>query len=71
MSELKILGLQLVVDLDCTSTDEYLIETMEFKEQMQEVKKLISTKNPDIVILPEMCYSEDYYEYFIDRKSVV
>ncbi len=69
MSELKILGLQLVVDLDCTSTDEYLIETMEFKEQMQEVKKLISTKNPDIVILPEMCYSEDYYEYFMNLSN--
>ena len=69
MNELKVLGLQLKVDLDCTSTDEYRIDTPEFQDEMQEVQKLISIKNPNIIILPEMCYSEDYYTYFMNLSS--
>lgn len=69
MNGLKILGLQLKVNLDCTSTDEYRIDTAEFQEQMQEVQNLISDKNPNIIILPEMCYSDDYYSYFMDLSS--
>lgn len=32
MNELKVLGLQLKVDLDCTSTEEYRIDTTDFQE---------------------------------------
>lgn len=69
MTELRVLGLQLKVELDCNSKEEYRIDTNEYLEEMKEVKNLISTKNPNVIILPEMCYSEEYYTYFLDLST--
>ncbi len=69
MKELKVLGLQLKVDLDCNSNEEYMLDTNEFKEEIEFAKELINTKNPNVIILPEMCYNEEYYEYFLNLSS--
>lgn len=74
MNYLKVLGFQLDVKLDCNSKDEYLIDTKEFREEMEGVKEIISEKNADVIILPEMCYVsefESYYENLSKNKLVV
>lgn len=74
MNCLKVLGLQLIMELDCNSRDEYLIRNDIFDSQIECVKKLISLKNPDIVILPEMAYlsgMEQYYKEISKDKLVV
>ena len=74
MNYLKVLGFQLDVILDCNSKDEYLVDTEEFREEMEMVKEIISSKNPDVVILPEMCYVSEfdsYYAWLSSGKLVV
>ncbi|MCM1052547.1 MAG: hypothetical protein NC483_01030 [Ruminococcus sp.] len=69
MDYLKVLGLQLKVELDCDSKDEFLIRTPELNEQMESVKEIISLKNPDVIILPEMCYLDSMSSYYGDLSK--
>lgn len=62
---IKVLGIQLKVDLDCNETNEYLIETKEYYDQIEKVKEVIHKKNPDIIAIPEMCYVEELDEYYL------
>ena len=62
---LKILGIQLKVDLDCDELNEYLIENDILYKQMSKVKELISKKNPDIIALPEMCYIKELEDHYL------
>lgn len=62
---IKVLGIQLKVDLDCNETNEYLIETKEYYNQIEKVKELIYKKNPDIIAIPEMCYVEEMDDYYL------
>ena len=62
---IKVLGIQLKVDLDCNETNEYLIETKEYYNQIEKVKEVIHKKNPDIIAIPEMCYVEELDEYYL------
>lgn len=62
---IKVLGIQLKVDLDCNEQDEYLIETDHLYKQISKVKELINKKNPDIIALPEMCYIKDLDDYYL------
>lgn len=74
MDYLKVLGLQLKVQLDCDYRNEFLIETDELKENMEIAKKIIMEKNPDVIIFPEMCYlvdNEKYYEELSKNKLVI
>ena len=74
MNYLKVLGFQLDVILDCNSKDEYLVDTKELREEMEDVKEIVSSKNPDVVILPEICYVSEfasYYEELSNGKLVV
>jgi len=41
---IKVLGIQLKVELDCNETNEYLIETDEYYSQIKKVKDLIKKK---------------------------
>ena len=71
---IKILGVQLKVDLDCDEINEYLIENDSLYKQMSKVKELISKKCPDIIALPEMCYikeMDDYYLKISKNKLIV
>lgn len=65
MEYLKILGFQLKVNLACDHYKEYLVICKKYQEQIVESLKIIDRLSPDIVIYPEMCYSEDYDSEFI------
>lgn len=65
---IKVLGIQLQVELDCNETNEYLIETNDYYNQIDKVKELIKKKNPDIIAIPEMCYVEELDDYYL-RES--
>ena len=62
---MKILGIQPKVNLDCDEKNEYLIKDNIFYKQINKLKELISKKNPDIVVIPEMCYIEELDEYYL------
>lgn len=69
MNYLKVLGFQLDVHLDCNSRDEFLIDNDGFREEMECVKTIISEKNADVIILPEMCYVSDMESYYKDLSK--
>lgn len=74
MDYLKVLGVQLDVNLDCNSKDEYLLESDSFYAQMDYVKSLIEAKQPDVIALPEMCYvpsMQDYFQKLAQDKLIV
>ena len=74
MNDLKVLGFQLSVELDCNSKEEYLIETSRFLEELEQAKKIIAELKPDVVVLPEMCYrneEEEYYKVLSNNMLVV
>ena len=48
MNYLKVLGFQLDVILDCNSKDEYLVDTKELREEMEDVKEIVR----QILIIP-------------------
>lgn len=64
MDHLSVLGCQLKVDLDCNSKDEYLITSIDFLRQIDVVKSLVKEKDPDVLIIPEMCYLEEMESYY-------
>lgn len=66
MDYLKVLGCQVKVVLDSNGKVEFLVNPDDLKEQLMFVKDIIKLKNPDVVILPEMCYLEDMYDYFMN-----
>ena len=68
---MKILGFQFNVSLDCDYKDEYLIKNDSFYKQFEGAKEIISSKNADIIIFPEMCYlteEESYYKEISKEK---
>lgn len=69
MEYLKILGFQLKVNLSCNHYSEHLLIDSEFRKEMKETLKIASELNPDIVVYPEMCYSEDYEKEFINLSK--
>ena len=58
MNYLKILGFQLQLELDCNSKDEYLIPTERYKQELEAMKDIITKKDSNVIILPEMSYQE-------------
>lgn len=66
---IKILGIQLKVELDCDQKNEYLIKNNSLYAQISKVKQLINKKNPDIIALPEMCYLEELEDYYIKKSK--
>ena len=70
---MKILGFQFNISLDCDYKDEYLIKNENFYKQFKEAKEIISDKNADIIIFPEMCYltEEDSYYKEISKGQLV
>lgn len=64
MYYLRVLGFQLKVELDCDSTNEFLIQTEDFMLQINSIKDIIEEKNPDVIILPEMCYVDSMKKYY-------
>ena len=73
MEYISVLGFQLKVDLDCDSKNEFLIRNKELDVQLKHMKELIEDKNPDIIVLPEMCYLDDMEKYYrdISKESLV
>lgn len=69
MNFLKVLGFQLDIELDCNFKNEYLIDTDKFREEFEMVKDIISDKNADVIILPEMCYLSDMESYYKDLSK--
>lgn len=69
MDYLSVLGLQLKINLDSNSFNEFLIRNKEFDKQFDNVKLLIENKNPDVIILPEMCYQSDLRDYYKDLSK--
>lgn len=64
MNYLKVLGFQLQLELDCNSKDEYLIPTTIYKAELEAIKDIITKKDSDLIILPEMCYQKELYNYW-------
>lgn len=69
MDYLKVLGFQIKVQLDCNSKNEYLIKTKELELATKRMQEIINEKLADIIILPEMCYQEDLYNYWKDLSK--
>lgn len=72
---LSVLMVQLNMNLDCNSVDEYLIETDSIEEQVTKAFNVMHNKQPDITLFPEMAYmekfEEKYKEFSKDNKIVV
>lgn len=71
---LKVLGFQLQVELDCDEINEFLILNKSLNNQMEDVKSIISSRDADIIIFPEMCYIadlEDYYKEISNKRIVI
>ena len=64
MNYLKILGFQLQLELDCNSKDEYLIPTERYKQELEAMKDIITKKDSNVIILPEMSYQEELFNYW-------
>lgn len=73
MNYLKVLGFQLQVELDCNSKDEYLIQTARYKAELEAIKEIITQKESDVIILPEMCYQEELFNYWkeLSRNKLI
>lgn len=61
---LSVCMFQLDVQLDCNSTDEYLIETNEVLNQIESAFQIIEKYQPDIAMFPEMTYMERFEEIY-------
>ncbi len=57
---LSVCMLQLKVDLDCDSKNEFLIETSDVFKQMESAFSIIEKLKPDVAVFPEMTYIEKY-----------
>lgn len=60
----KILFAQLKVSLDYNKNNEYLIENKSYFFQMDKIIDEIKQSDPDIIIIPELCYHKKYDDYF-------
>lgn len=69
MEYLKILGFQLKVNLASNHLKEYLIIDKDYNRQMNESLRVIKDLNPDLVIYPEMCYSEEYEDKLLELSK--
>jgi len=61
---LKIMGFQLNLELESNSKCEYNICNDYYKKQMTDSFDLIDSNKPELVIYPELAYSDSYYEEF-------
>lgn len=66
---LKILGFQLELDLKSTGRREFVLENEKYKKQMEETFILINEYNPDLVIYPELVYTDFYYSNFLELSK--
>ena len=66
---LKIMFAQIEMQLGYNNEKEYLIENELYFKQINEIIENFASKNPDILILPEMSYNEKYEEYFLNNSS--
>lgn len=74
MESLSVLGFQFKIDLDCNNKDEFLIMSDEFNLQLSHMMEIIEEKNPNVIILPEMCYQgkmKNYFEELSRNKLIV
>ena len=63
-SYLKILGFQLVLELESNFQKEYVVKNKFYEKEMDHTFEIISEINPDIVIYPEMSYINEYEKVF-------
>ena len=63
-SYLKILGFQLVLELESNFQKEYVVKNKFYEKEMDHTFEIISEINPDIVIYPEMSYIDEYEKVF-------
>lgn len=71
---LSVCMLQLKVDLDCDSKNEFLIETSDVFKQMESAFSIIEKLKPDVAVFPEMTYIEKYeskYQELSDGRIIV
>ena len=59
-SYLKILGFQLVLELESNFQKEYVVKNKFYEKEMDHTFEIISEINPDIVIYPEFAYINKY-----------
>lgn len=58
---LKIMGFQLNLELESNSKYEYNVWTDFYQKQIDDSFILIDKNNPDLIIYPELAYSDSYY----------
>lgn len=71
---LSVAMFQLKVSLDCSSEEEYLIETEEVDRQLEKAFSIIKKQKPDISLFPEMTYCKKYekkYQELSDKRIIV
>lgn len=71
---LSVLMVQLKMNLDCNSKDEYLIESDSILEQLNNAFCVLKEKQPDITLFPEMSYIrklDNKYKKFSKEGRIV
>ena len=61
---LKVLGFQLHLTLACNQTQEFLIKTEEYKQQIKTSLNIIKELDSNLIIYPEMSYDDNYEKIF-------
>lgn len=61
---LSVCMFQLKVELDCNSSEEFLIETEEIQRQLEVAFRKIEELKPDVILFPEMTYLVQYEQKY-------
>ena len=64
----KILFAQIKLSLDYDSEKEFLVETDNYFDQMEEIINIISNNSYDVIIFPELSYHDKYNTFFLNNS---